>query len=160
MEANETPTGQTGSMADAGRAAAMGIADVSDRMSGLIERFAGVARADACVGPVQTTNGHTVIPIATVGLQAGFGMGFGGGGGGEGNTQGQGSGGGGGGGGRSSARTIAVVDVSESGVDVRPVLDMTTIILAVLALLGLGLISRRGRNSAAERRLAHALHAE
>lgn len=123
-------------------AASQALENALQRVDAFVARFGEVARADACVGPAQTAGGHTVIPIAAVSLQAGMGMGFGAGGD---KQQGQGSGGGGGGGGRGAARIIAVVDVSDQGVTVRPVPDMTTILLAFLALLGIGIIATRGR---------------
>jgi uncharacterized spore protein YtfJ len=115
--------------------------------AGFVGNFAQAARADACVGPAQTANGHTIVPVASVSVTAGFGLGFGGGTGGEGATQGQGSGGGGGGGGRGASRVIAVIDVSEGGVEVRPVIDMTMLSLGFLAFLGIVWVASRGRGA-------------
>ena len=131
--------------AEAGVTAAHTLETVMQRADAFIGRFSQVARADACVGPVQKVERHTVVPVATVSLQAGMGMGFGGG---SDKAQGQGSGGGGAGGGRGTARVIAVVDISDEGVNVRPVPDVTTIVLAFLALLGIGIIATRGRPGA------------
>ena len=123
--------------------AAQHLGSALGHVDAFIGHFADVARADACVGPVQTAEGHTVIPIATVSLQAGFGMGFGGGSGPTG--EGAGSGGGGSGGGRGSARVIAIVDVSDRGVEVQPVRDVTSLGLGLMALVGVTVIALRGR---------------
>jgi len=129
---------------ESGVEAAQVMSDAMEQMAALVGHFAGAARAEACIGPVQTANGHTVIPLASVSLQAGFGLGFGGGGGGEGAAQGQGSGGAGGGGGRSVSRPVAVVDVSDEGVFIKPVADVNSLALAFLALTGLALVLRGG----------------
>ena len=97
-----------------------GIAASMEQVAAFVGHFSQAARAEACVGPDRTANGHTVIPIASVSVQAGFGLGYGGG---SRADQGQ----GGGGGGRGASRVIALVDVSESGVNVRLVPDVTTI---------------------------------
>ncbi len=148
--ARTTPADPT---ADPGAQVAVSIASSIGRMTEFVDRFASVASAQACVGPAQTANGHTVIPVASVSLQAGFGLGFGGGSSGEEGRQGQGSGGGSGGGGRGGSRVIAVVDVSEAGVSVRPVPDVTNLALGLFALLGLRLITGRAGSGAASRRL-------
>jgi uncharacterized spore protein YtfJ len=119
------------------------LSDTAERFAALVERLARVANASSCVGEAHTEGGHTVVPVAVVSVQTGFGMGFGSGSGGQGNEQGQGGGGGGGGGGRASARTIAIVDVSGQGVTVKPVCDVTHLILGVLAFAGFALLSAR-----------------
>jgi uncharacterized spore protein YtfJ len=131
---------------EAGTVAARELASSMHQMDSFVGRFGEVARAEACIGPMQSANGHSVVPLASVSLQAGFGMGFGGGSNPE--AQGQGSGGGGGGGGRGTSRVIALVDISEDGVNVRPVPDITTLALAMLALLGIAIIATRGRPGA------------
>jgi uncharacterized spore protein YtfJ len=133
--------------------AAAGVAASMEQVTGFVGQFAQAARAEACIGPAHSEKGHTVLPIASVSVQAGFGLGFGGGGGGEGAAQGQGSGGGGGGGGRGASRVVALVDISETGVSVRPVPDVTTLILAMIALAGLALVTRGGRNGIGRRLL-------
>jgi uncharacterized spore protein YtfJ len=138
--AQRTSAPATGS--DAGSAAANAVQTTMHEAEAFIARFGEAARADACVGPVQTVGSHTVVPIASVSLQAGFGMGFGGG---SDASQGQGSGGGGGGGGRGSSRVIAMVDITDDGVTVRPVPDVTALSLATLALLGVAIFATRGR---------------
>lgn len=127
---------------EAGIAAARALGSTMQQADAFIARFSQAARADACVGPVQTMDKHAVVPISTVSMQAGFGMGFGGG---SDGSQGQGSGGGGGGGGRGSSRVIAIVDISDEGVSIRPVPDVTSIALALMALLGVAILATRGR---------------
>jgi uncharacterized spore protein YtfJ len=127
---------------DVGATAANAVGSTMHEAEAFIARFSEAARADACVGPAQTVGGHTVVPIASVSLQAGFGMGFGGG---SDRSQGQGSGGGGGGGGRGASRVIAVVDITDEGVTVRPVPDATALSLAGIALVGIALFVLRGR---------------
>jgi uncharacterized spore protein YtfJ len=98
--------------------------------SGIIARNASrvvkVANASAVVGPVQTANGRSVIPLATVRAAYGFGQGMGG----EGEQAGMGGGGGGGG----QARPVAVLEVTDGGVRLHTVVDSTRIALASLAL--------------------------
>ena len=118
-----------------------GIAASMEQVAAFVGHFSQAARAEACVGPDRTANGHTVIPIASVSVQAGFGLGYGSG---SRADQGQGCGGGG----RGASRMIALVDVSESGVNVRPVPDVTTISLALMALNGFdwpGFDHKKGR---------------
>ncbi|MGE0057697.1 MAG: hypothetical protein AB7P33_09505 [Dehalococcoidia bacterium] len=132
------PTGTN----DAESIAANALSSTMQDAASFVARFSEAAHAEACVGPVQTVGGHTVVPIASVSVQAGFGLGFGGGGDG---SQGQGGGGGGGGGGRGAARVIAVVDITEDGANVRPVVDITALTLAGMALGGIALLNLRGR---------------
>ena len=126
----------------AGDMAARAVGNTMQQADAFIARFGEAAKADACVGPAQSVDGHTVVPVASVNLQAGFGMGFGGG---SDKAQGQGSGGGGGGGGRGSSRVVAVVDITDQGVSVRPVPDVTSIALALMTLVGVAIIALRGR---------------
>jgi len=143
--------------------AASAIARTGREMSSFVGHFAEVAKAQAVVGEAHTVEGHTFVPLATVSVQGGFGMGFGGGGGAdEKRNQGAGSGGGAGGGARSSARVIAVADISESGVVVKPVPDVTALALGMMALMGLRMLSRRGsgQNRAARGRFLGMLRRE
>lgn len=147
----ETPHGVTQSPPMDAYAVRAGesIASTTQQVAVFVEHLSKVARADACIGQAQSVGGHTVVPLATVSVQAGFGLGFGGGGGtDQTGNQGGGTGGGAGGGGRGSSRVIAVADVSENGVEVRPVADTTMIVLAVLAVIGLGMLTRRGGGGA------------
>jgi hypothetical protein len=63
---------------EAGTVAARELASSMHQMDSFVGRFGEVARAEACIGPMQSANGHSVVPLASVSLQAGFGMGFGG----------------------------------------------------------------------------------
>ena len=88
--------------------------------------------ASTCFGTPVERDGHTIIPGARVSF--GYGMGFGGGQEAAKNidgefSQGDGGGGGGGGGGGSST-PVAIIDVSERGVEIEPVTDSTRIALA------------------------------
>ena len=56
-----------------------------------------------------------------------------------------GSSGSGEGGGRGSARVIAIVDVSDQGVEIHPVRDVTSLGLGLMALVGVTVIALRGR---------------
>jgi uncharacterized spore protein YtfJ len=145
-EPQATQGGRRQTTADEAGTVARELASSMHQMDSFVGRFGEVARAEACIGPMQSANGHSVVPLASVSLQAGFGMGFGGGSNPE--AQGQGGGGGGGGGGRGTSRVIALVDISERGVNVRPVPDITTLALAMLALLGIAIIATRGRPGA------------
>jgi uncharacterized spore protein YtfJ len=139
------PSPQAGAVHDFAGEAANSIAESGRQMSSLVGRFTDMANASAAVGPAQSVGGHTVVPLATVSAQAGFGLGFGGGGGTDDQSnQGGGSGGGGGGGGRGASRVIAVADISESGVQVRPVVDMTALAFGAMALVGLAMLRGRG----------------
>jgi uncharacterized spore protein YtfJ len=123
----------------------------------MISHFARVASAQSCLGEAVTAGGHSIVPVAAVNLSAGYGMGFGSGSGGDSSGQGSGSGGGGGGGGASSARIVAVIDVSDQGVDVRPIVDATMLGMAGIAIVGLGMLGLFGRSKDG-RRLLHFLH--
>jgi uncharacterized spore protein YtfJ len=128
------------------------IAETGRQMAGFVGHFTEMAKAEAAVGPAQSAGGHTLVPLASVSVQAGFGLGFGGGGGGEAKYGGGGgSAGGSGGGGRTSTRVIAVADISEDGVRVQPVPDVTALALGVMALIGLRML-RRGRGGGSGRR--------
>ncbi len=127
---------------DAESTAANALSSTMHDAASFVARFSEAAHVEACVGPAQTIGVHTVVPIASVSVQAGFGVGFGGGGD---AAQGQAGGGAGGGGGRGAARVIAVVDITEGGARVRPVVDVTALTLAGMALAGIGLLALRGR---------------
>jgi uncharacterized spore protein YtfJ len=96
--------------------------------------------ASVCFGTPVERNGHTIIPVARVSF--GYGMGFGGGSGGKGipgefgteSAEG-GEGGGGGGGGGGSSTPVAVIDVAEGEVHIKPITDTTRIAIANFALV-------------------------
>lgn len=98
-----------------------------------MEDFLAHADATSAWGePVK--NGSTLlIPASEVVAVAGFGVGGGLGNQGAGK---KGGGGGGGGGGKVLVRSVAVVEVSDRGVRVRPVVDVTKIALAALTAFG------------------------
>jgi uncharacterized spore protein YtfJ len=145
LEGQRSPAVQAAEAGDYGARAGETISSTTQQVASFVDHLSQVARADACIGEAQNAGGHTIVPLATVSVQAGFGFGFGGGGGtDQGGNQGGGSGGGGGGGGRGASRVVAVVDVSDNGVEIRPVADTTSIVLGVLAVLGLVVLTRRG----------------
>ena len=113
-----------------GAPSAARVAEIMDRL------LAGGDVARVYGEPVR--HGDTlVIPAAEVLTIAGFGMGSGSGAaGGSGTGARRGSGGGGGGGGRTLARAVAVVVSSPTGVEVRPIVDVTKIALAALTAAG------------------------
>jgi len=54
---------------DPGAEAGAAVATAMERLTGFIGHLASVANAAACVGPAETANGHTVIPVASVSVQ-------------------------------------------------------------------------------------------
>jgi uncharacterized spore protein YtfJ len=128
------------------------IAKATDRIAEIVGRLSEAAQASAAVGPPQNLGSRTIVPLATVRVSAGWGFGFGGGGG---SDEGGGSGGGGGGGGLGSSRIIAIAEVSDDGLKLRPVPDVTTLALGLMALLALAMLGRRrGAGSAIAARAA------
>jgi len=120
------------------------MAKATDRIAEIVGRLSEAAQASAAVGPPQSLGSRTIVPLATVRVSAGWGFGFGGGGGtDEDRNQGGGSGGGGGGGGLGSSRIIAIAEVSDEGLKLRPVPDVTTLALGLMALLALAMLGRR-----------------
>ena len=108
---------------------------IRDTMSGTVGRIPSIANADSVVGPAQEKNGRIAIPLASV--SAGFGLGMGSGTtdaqeGKEGHEAQQGGGGGGGGG--AKARPVAVIELTETELQVHQVVDSTRITVASLAL--------------------------
>ncbi len=96
------------------------------------EALAAVAGGAGAVGPSTVVGDRTVIPLTETMFSGGFGSGGGGGL----DTQrnvGGGSGGGGGGGGRT--RTIALAVVGPDGVEIKPVVDWSGLVLAALTTL-------------------------
>jgi len=127
--------------ADAGET----LVQATERIAAIVAHLSEAAQASAAVGPPQTLGSRTIVPLATVRVSAGWGLGFGGGGGtDDAHNQGGGSGGGGGGGGMASSRVIAIAEVSNDGLRLRPVPDVTALALGAMALLALRTLSRRG----------------
>jgi uncharacterized spore protein YtfJ len=116
-----------------------------DLVQNTLENFYMTADVQAVYAEPIEHGDTLVIPTAEVMGLLGFGVGEGGGSGPEG--QGQGMGGGGGGGGRTFSRPVAVIVVSPNGVEVKPVFDVTKIILAALTTWGfmVGVIARMSR---------------
>jgi uncharacterized spore protein YtfJ len=109
----------------------------------LVREVTGIPKelgASACFGEPIERDGHTLVPVARVNF--GYGLGFGGGGttkfapsenGNQSeNTEGGGGGGGGGGG---SSTPVAVIDISDRGVDIRPIEDKTRMAMAVFMMV-------------------------
>jgi uncharacterized spore protein YtfJ len=117
----------------------IGVLSGAEQVSRAIER---AASGEGVVGPTTTLGDQAVIPLLETYASGGFGGGAGGG------VQGDG-GGGGGGGGLGRSRTIAVAIVGPDGVKIRPVIDVTGLVLpaagAVAALLIRGVGRRRRR---------------
>ena len=113
-----------------------------------MQTIVSAARADAVYGNPVTVGDYTIITASEV--AAGGGFGFGGGSGpapvssaaatGE-PAQAKAVGGGGGGGGGSTARPVALIVIGPAGVEVRPVVDVTKIALAVLTGAGAALLA-------------------
>ncbi len=117
----------------------LAVTAVQDMLSNFMES----ARVEAVFGePVR--NGDTIIiPAAEVVSFAGFGVGSGSGPTDEGglDAASTGRGGGGGGGGSVYSRPVAVVIASPEGVQVKPVVDLTKISLALLTTVGFMAVS-------------------
>ena len=115
-----------------------------DQSVQLIEKLFTVAQPGAVFGEPVSAAGRTIITASEVyvGMGVGFGVGAG-----SGpvedeepqeseDDQASGMGGGGGGGGGASGRPVAVIDISEDGVRIEPVVDATKIGLAFFTALG------------------------
>jgi len=101
--------------------------DVLDQLSRIDER----ATVRTVFGDPVHQNGRTIVPVARVA----FGYGFGGGTNTEkekGGEEGQDEGGGGGGG--VSVRPVAILEIDEKGTRIRPIVDVTRLALAGMAL--------------------------
>jgi uncharacterized spore protein YtfJ len=147
----------------------------------LLEKLVAVARPESVFGEPLDVEGRTIITASEVTAGLGVGFGFGGGsapgraakekrqrarssdphervdleetGSEEAESEGEdvGMGGGGGGGGGASGRPVAVISVSEEGVQVEPVVDATKIALAFFTALGSMLFMLINMRKAAER---------
>lgn len=124
---------------------------VGERTSRALSDLTTVSASDVFGAPVEVGE-RTVITAATIQRGGGFGFGAGGDEKEDGNDGGVGAGLGGG----AEGRPVAVIEITSSGVVVRPVLDFTKVGLAVLtAFVGLvrggrgrrGGHGRRGRHS-------------
>jgi uncharacterized spore protein YtfJ len=99
-----------------------------------MEKLAAAASVKAVYGEPVQYGSTLVIPAAEVLSVAGMGVGAGGARSDGGQDQGTGSGGGGGG--RVLSRPVAVIVMSEQGVRVEPVVDVTKLALALLTAAG------------------------
>ncbi len=109
----------------------------------LVEKLFDVTKPGVIFSEPIQAEGYTVITASEVSIGMGFGYGIGGGTSpapAEGDTEegepASGMGGGGGGGGGSSGRPVAVITISQDGVQVDPVVDVTKIGLAFCTALG------------------------
>ena len=90
-----------------------------------IDKFIDSASVDKVFGEAIKNGNTVIIPAAETITGMGFGIG--------GDSQGD---GGGGGGGYSTARPVAVVIVTDEGVRVEPVMDVTKVALALFTAIG------------------------
>jgi uncharacterized spore protein YtfJ len=106
----------------------------------ILSRFGEMHRGASvktAFGEPYQVNGRTIVPVAKVAFQFGFG-------GGRGFRKGDhesdphglegGGGGGAGGGGRISVRPVAVLEIGDAKTTVRPIVDVTRIVVAAMAL--------------------------
>lgn len=100
----------------------------------VFERMIATARTEAVFTPPQTVDGRTVILAADV--MCGLGFGSGGGHGPEGTGSGRGAGGGGG----ARSRPVAAIISSPEGIEIKPIVDATRIVLAAVATAGFMLV--------------------
>jgi uncharacterized spore protein YtfJ len=88
--------------------------------------------ASACFGDAVMRDGHTIIPVARTSF--GYGVGFGRGSGGEADELGHrgdgGEGEGGGGGAGGSATPVALIDITNDDVVIRPIMDPMRVVLS------------------------------
>jgi len=110
----------------------------------LVREVTGIPKelgASACFGDPVVRDGHTLIPVARV--QFGYGLGFGGGmdahvspsNNGSDETAGSEGGAGGGGGGGGSSTPVAIIDISDRGVEIQAIEDKTRLGLAVFTMV-------------------------
>jgi uncharacterized spore protein YtfJ len=99
-----------------------------------IDKFVSTSRTHEVFAPPQREGNVTVIPCAEVSSWMFFGLGYGGGGAKEQGNNGE--GGGNGGGGNGYARPVAAIEVTSTGVTVKPIIDNTKIALAAFASVG------------------------
>jgi uncharacterized spore protein YtfJ len=109
---------------------------IAERVSRAITPLADISAARIFGTPVEYAD-RVVIPVAAFEVGAGFG--FGGGG-----DETHGNGGGGGGGGYTQGRPVAMIEITNNGVRVIPVLDWTRVgITALGTALAVWRITRR-----------------
>jgi uncharacterized spore protein YtfJ len=118
------------------------VAQQSEARTETMDRLLAAADSSKVFGQPTTSGDQTVITAAEIAAGGGFGSGMG-----VGMMQeSPGGGGGGGGGGGSMGRPVAVITVTPSGVQVKPILDMTKILITGLtALAGLMIVAAKMR---------------
>ena len=119
---------------------------VTNSVEQVLGQLANSARVDAVFGQPVERAGTIIIPCAEIAVGLGMGTGSG-----PMDEHGRPVGSGGGGGGGSRGRPIAVIVMSNDGVRVEPVLDLTRIVLATFTtgafmLVWLGRLTRLGRS--------------
>ena len=122
----------------------------NEQSSEMLEKLLSAAQPGAVYSQPVVQGEYTVITASEVAAGGGFGFGMGAGapattrpGEGVQEQQGTGGGGGAGGGGGSSGRPVAVIVIGPTGVEVKPVLDLTKIGLAVLTTWGAMVVTLR-----------------
>lgn len=108
-------------------------------VSELTDRIKGSARVEVVYGEPRELRGRTVIPVAVAAYAFCAGAGAGSLGGGDGRGAGT---GGGGGGGAVRVHPVGVLEVSDEGTRLVPVLDWTRIVTTGITFLGLWLVVR------------------
>ena len=119
-----------------GRAAVPGLPELPGFgvAASMRERIVATAQVGLAYGEPRRVGGRTLVPLGAVGY--GFGFGAGGGSAERTATKPAGTGGGGGGGGGVSVRPVAYLEVTPEGIRLRPVLDWTRIVTALIAVAG------------------------
>jgi uncharacterized spore protein YtfJ len=127
--------------------------NMSDKTMAAIEKLADVAKPQAVFSDPMEAAGYQVITASEVMLGLGLGFGGGGGEGAEdenGEQEGEeteevqqmsGMGVGGGGGGGASGRPVAIISLTQDGVKVEPIVDVTKLALGFFAAMGALFIS-------------------
>ncbi len=137
-------------MSDALSNVATIIGSRNEQSSEMLEKLLAAAQPGAVYSQPVVQGEYTVITASEVAAGGGFGFGMGIGtpaaarpGEGAPAQQGNGDGGGAGGGGGSSGRPVAVIVIGPTGVEVKPVLDVTKIGLAALTTWGAMVVTLR-----------------
>jgi uncharacterized spore protein YtfJ len=134
MSDNPTPAGDA-NLSDGGFFFTRSV-ETQEQAMELIAGVLRVSEPDAIFGKPQVHGHATLITVSE--LTAGLGVGFGSGG-----QVDQGSGGGGGGGGFSTGRPVAIISVTDQGVKVDPIVDVTKLGIAFLTTIGAMLLTWR-----------------
>lgn len=122
-------------------------ANSQEQASRMFERLMKVAQPESVYSEPVISGEYTVITASEVTAGVGYGFGIAAGSGTaptseeteektEAGSQGTGAGGGGGGGGGSMARPVAVITIGQQGVEVKPIVDITKLGLAMFVTAG------------------------